>query len=469
MENCKNGLILRWKIVNAMLARKIDHYIEFHYKHNRSALLLHGARQVGKTWAIRKYARNHNLELLEINFYEDASARLLFENTRGADDVLLRISAYAGRSLPRGRTLIFFDEVQKCPECVTMIKFLVEEGSYLYALSGSLLGIELKGMLRSAPVGFLDVKQVYPLDLEEFFLAVGVQPKIIETVRKSWEDGTEVDTFIHQSLLRLVNLYLLVGGMPAVVQTYMDTRDMTAVQRKQREILALYQWDIAQYDPDGQLYIKEIFDLVPSQLNAKNKRFFMKELGESSRFSLYENGFIWLKDAGCVLPVYNVDEPKCPLKLAEHRNLFKLFQNDVGLLACQYASGTALRILSGETNLNFGAIYENLAAQELRAHGFHMYYFNGKKQGELDFLVEEDDGPVPVEIKSGKDYTRHNALRNILSVSDYGIKKAYVFCNANVSSDGIIRYLPVYMLMFISRQNDDNLTQIFVPDMSALQ
>ena len=451
-----------------MLDRKIDHYIERHYKNNRSALLLHGARQVGKTWAVRKYARTQGLELVEINFYEDAAARLLFENAHGAEDILLRITAYAGKPLPQGRTLVFFDEVQKCPECVTMIKFLVEEGSYRYALSGSLLGIELKGMLRSAPVGFLDVKQVYPLDMEEFFLAVGVQPKIIETVRKSWEDGTEVDTFVHQSLLRIVQLYLLVGGMPAAVQTYMDTRDMTAVQRKQKEILALYQWDIAQYDPEGQLYIKEIFDLLPSQLNAKNKRFIMKELGESARFSLYENGFIWLREAGCVLPVYNVDEPKCPLKLAEHRNLFKLFQNDVGLLACQYASGTALQILSGETNVNFGAIYENLAAQELQAHGFRLYYFNGKKQGELDFLLEEDNAPIPVEIKSGKDYARHNALSNILSVSDYGIKRAYVFCHANVSDEGMIRYLPVYMLMFLRHGNDDDAPRLYVPDMSAL-
>ena len=451
-----------------MLDRKIDHYIERHYKNNRSALLLHGARQVGKTWAVRKYARTQGLELVEINFYEDAAARLLFENAHGAEDILLRITAYAGKPLPRGRTLVFFDEVQKCPECVTMIKFLVEEGSYRYALSGSLLGIELKGMLRSAPVGFLDVKQVYPLDMEEFFLAVGVQPKIIETVRKSWEDGTEVDTFVHQSLLRIVQLYLLVGGMPAAVQTYMDTRDMTAVQRKQKEILALYQWDIAQYDPEGQLYIKEIFDLLPSQLNAKNKRFIMKELGESARFSLYENGFIWLREAGCVLPVYNVDEPKCPLRLAEHRNLFKLFQNDVGLLACQYVSGTALKILSGETNVNFGAIYENLAAQELQAHGFRLYYFNGKKQGELDFLLEEDNAPIPVEIKSGKDYARHNALSNILSVSDYGIKRAYVFCHANVSDEGMIRYLPVYMLMFLRHGNDDDAPRLYVPDMSAL-
>lgn len=451
-----------------MLARKIDHYIERHYKNNRSALLLHGARQVGKTWAIRKYARNQGLELVEINFYEDAAARLLFENAHGAEDILLRITAYAGKPLPRGRTLVFFDEVQKCPECVTMIKFLVEEGSYRYALSGSLLGIALKGMLRSAPVGFLDVKQVYPLDMEEFFMAVGVQPKIIETVRKSWEDGTEVDTFVHQSLLRIVHLYLLVGGMPAAVQTYMDTRDMAAVQRKQREILALYQWDIAQYDPEGQLYIKEIFDLLPSQLNAKNKRFIMKELGESARFSLYENGFIWLREAGCVLPVYNVDEPRCPLRLAEHRNLFKLFQNDVGLLACQYASGTALQILSGEANINFGAIYENLAAQELQAHGFRLYYFNGKKQGELDFLLEEDNAPIPVEIKSGKDYARHNALRNVLSVSDYGNKRAYVFCHANVSDEGMIRYLPVYMLMFLRHGNDDDTPRLYVPDLSGL-
>ena len=195
----------------------------------------------------------------------------------------------------------------------------------------------------------------------------------------------------------------------------------------------------------------------------------MKDLGESSRFSLYENGFIWLKDAGCALPAYNVDEPKIPLKLAEHRNLFKLFQNDVGLLASQYASGIALRILSGDTNINFGAVYENLAAQELRAHGFDLYYFNGKKQGEIDFLIEKDNELIPVEVKSGKDYIRHNALHNVLSTPDYGIKKAYVLCNANVSENGGIRYLPVYMLMFICRRDESDAPQIFVPDLTALE
>ena len=451
-----------------MIRRKLDSFVVEHFRINHSALLLYGARQVGKTWAIRKYARENGYDLLEINFLEDESAKLIFAD-HNAENVLLRISAYANRPLTRGKTMVFFDEVQKCPECVTMIKFLVEEGSYRYALSGSLLGVELKGLLRSAPVGFLEVKEVFPLDLEEFLLALGTNPKIIDSVKECWESGKEVDSFLHQSLLRLVNLYLVVGGMPAAVQTYLDTHDMSAVQKKQDEILELYKWNITQYDPDDELYIKEIFELIPSQLNAKNKRFIMKELNEGSRFSLYENGFIWLKNAGSALPTLNVDEPRSPLKLAEHRNLFKLFQNDVGLLASQYASGTALKILSGETTINYGAIYENLVAQELSAHGYSLYYFNSKKQGELDFLLEEDNEVIPVEVKSGKDYTRHNALSNVLENPDYAIKKAYVFCDFNVSVSGKVCYLPIYMLMFIQKRMDRNAPQLFFPDMKGLE
>ncbi len=202
----------------------------------------------------------------------------------------------------------------------------------------------------------------------------------------------------------------------------------------------------------SKLSINEIFDLIPSELNEKNKRFILKNLNEGARFSKYENGFLWLKNAGVAIPTYNVEEPVAPLKLNEQRNLFKLFQNDVGLLSSQYENGLALKILSGDILVNFGSMYENLVAQELRAHGHKMYYFNSKKQGELDFLLEMDNEIIPVEVKSGKNYERHNALSNVLSTKNYGIKRAWVFCNNNFHTKGIIMYIPIYMLMFITRK-----------------
>ena len=433
-----------------MINRILDKVIENHYTNNKSALLLTGARQVGKTIAIRKYAQKAEMELVEINFYEDQLAKNIFIGAQNAQDVLLRISAHTRRQLVPGKTLIFFDEIQKYPDVVTWVKFLVDEGSYRYALSGSLLGVELKDV-RSMPVGSMDIKEVYPLTLEEFAGAVGVSDVVITSIREAWEQRKPVDEIVHASMMRVLNLYLLVGGMPAVVQTYIDTNDMQAVHRKQEEILTLYHWDIAQYDPDNKLYLNEIFDLIPTELNAKNKRFILKNMNEHRHFARHENGFIWLKDAGVALPTYNVEEPRVPLKLSEMRNLFKLFQNDVGLLAAQYAQEIAMQILTGQVNINYGAIYENFVAQELKAHGWDLRYFNSKKQGEVDFIIEEGTRVMPIEVKSGKDYQRHSALTNLLTNREYGIPKALVLNNENVQQKGNVLYAPIYMTMFVEK------------------
>lgn len=435
-----------------MIARDLDKFIENHYDSNKSALLLTGARQTGKTFAMRRYAKKKGLDLLEINFLEDPTASLVFKNVSGEDDLILRLSAYARRPLSPEKTFIFFDEIQKCPEVVTMIKFLVDKTPYKYGLSGSLLGVELKN-IRSVPVGYMDVKEVFPLDFLEFAKAVGVESKIITHINKAFETHTPVDTYVHKTIMKLLYLYLVVGGMPAAVQTYIDSKDISSVQMKQKEILSLYKWDISQYDIGSKLFINEIFDLIPSELNSKNKRFILKNLNEGSRFSTYENGFIWLKNAGSAIPVYNVKEAQFPLLLNKQRNLMKLFQNDVGLLTSQYAAGTALSILSGNVNINYGAIYENFVAQELLSHGFgQLYYFNSKKLGELDFLIEKGDGNViPIEVKSGKNYEQHKAIDNVLKVKQYNIKDAYVFCNDNVTIKNNVIYLPVYMVSFLQR------------------
>ena len=450
-----------------MIERRLDKIIENHYANSKSALLLTGARQVGKTFAIRHYAQQAKLNLLEINFHEDNEAYRIFDGAKNAEEVLFRLSAYYHRSLEKGKTLIFFDEVQKYPEVVTWIKFLVDEGSFRYALSGSLLGVTLKD-LRSVPVGYMAVEEVYPLDMREFAEALGVSAEVLSALEKSWTEHTPVDEVVHESMLRVVTLYLLVGGMPAVVQTYLDTNDMHAVRKKQEEILTLYHWDIAQYDPENKLYIDDIFSLIPSELNAKNKRFILKDMNEHRQFSRMENGFIWLRDAGVALPTYNVSEPVAPLRLSENRSLFKLFQNDVGLLAAQYAEGIALKMLSGEVNINYGAIYENLVAQELSAHGWNLRYFNSKKQGELDFVLEQDDEIIPIEVKSGKDYQRHAALSNVMSSENFGIHRAFVFSNKNVSIRDNVVYVPIYMTMFLRKQTSDS-PLIFKMDMNALR
>ena len=449
-----------------MLKRKIDRYLQQFYQQANKALLITGARQTGKSYSIRQFGTTHYENFIEINFIDSPGAADVFAKAQNSQDLLIRLSLLSKSPLIPGKTMIFFDEVQECPEIVTAIKFLVAEGSYQYILSGSLLGVELKD-LRSEPVGYMDIKEMFPLDIEEFFEALGVNQQIMQTIRNAWEQQTAVDDFIHRQLMNLFRLYMIVGGMPAAVQKYIDTNNLQTVIEEQRSIIHLYKRDITKYDKDNKLYIQDIFDLIPSELNAKNKRFILKDLNENMKLSRYENSFIWLKNAGVAMPTYNVEEPTVPLKLARSRNLFKLFQNDIGLLACQYANGIQLRILNDEKSINFGSVYENIVAQELCAHGFELYYFNSQKQGEIDFVIEYQGEILPIEVKSGKDYQRHNALTGVISNSNYQIAKAYVFTNDNVRHAGRITYLPIYMVAFLQRESPVILT--YSPDLTGLK
>lgn len=452
--------------LRVMIVRKTDKIIDEHYQKTGKALLLTGARQVGKTFSVRHLAERKGWQLVEMNFLLQPETIDIVRGAKDVQDLLLRISAYAKRPLVKGKTLLFFDEVEEYPDVITWVKAIVENGSYPLILSGSLLGVELKN-IRSIPVGYMDELQMFPCDFEEFIQAVGIQKNIIDHLRESWEEGTKVDDYIHQKMMSLINLYLLVGGMPAAVQTYLDTNDMQRVIEVQKSILSQYKMDIARYDANEKLYINEIFDLIPPELNAKNKRFILKNLNEHFKFSRHENSFTWLRDADMALPTYNANEPRVPLLLSRCSNLFKLFQNDVGLLASQYAEGIQLRILQGETTINFGAIYENLVAQELHAHGWNLYYYSNKTQGEIDFLLEHDAQVIPLEVKSGKNYTRHVALDNLLKNKDYNILRAIVLCNDNVKVVNKVIYAPIYMLMFIKKQAKAT-SLIYSPDLSGL-
>ena len=435
-----------------MLKRKIDTYLTNYYETNRNALLITGARQIGKTYSIREFGRTFK-SFIEINFLENPDAVALFKGAKNSSDILLRLSAITTKPLIKGETLIFFDEVQKCPDIVTAIKFLVDEGSYRYILSGSLLGVELND-LRSEPVGYMGVKDMYPMDFEEFISCVGINQQLIDSLRTAWQNRTPVDEFVHSKIMELFRLYLVVGGMPAVVSKYIETNNLQEVMAVQKDIIKLYKRDIAQYDSNSKLSIEEIFELIPPELNAKNKRFILKRLNENAKFERYQNSFLWLKNAGVALPVYNIEEPKLPLLLSRSRNLFKLFQSDIGLLAAQYAEGIQLRIISGDKSINFGSVFENAVAQELVAHGIDVYYYNNKKRGELDFVIELDGKVLPIEVKSGKDYEVHRALTNIMDCSEYDIPEAIIFNNDNINVRGKYIYAPVYMVMFIEKKND---------------
>lgn len=449
------------------LYRSIEEDIDGFFMSNRKeALLITGARQVGKTFIIRKCAKKHFDYVIEINFIERPDAVKLFENARSSEDILLRISAFTDVPLVPGKTLIFFDEVQECKEIVTAVKFLVEDRKYRYILSGSLLGVELKD-IRSVPVGYMTIMEMYPLNFFEFCRANKVAQRIFDMLELCWNEKKAIDQIVHEKLLDLFHLYLIVGGMPAVVEGYLRTKNLQEVFQLQRGILQLYKKDIAKYDPQNKLYLEEIFNLIPSELNSKNKRFILKNLNENFRFSRYEHSFIWLKEAGVALPVYCVQEPEVPLLLSKATNLFKLFLSDVGLLAAMYADGLQIKILNKEKDINFGSIYENAIAQELKMQGFELYYFNSKKQGELDFVIEYKGNVLPIEVKSGKSYTRHNALDNVLATPRYHIEQAVVFCNENIHEKNKIVYMPVYMAGMMKKEVKED--YIYSLDLGILQ
>ena len=433
------------------------------------ALLVTGARQVGKTFLIEKIGKERFRSFVKIDFLENKSARSLFENAVDAKDILTRISALGNVELIPRETLIFLDEVQECKESITAIKYLVEEGSYKYILSGSLLGVELYNV-RSIPVGYMDSLEMFPLDFEEFAIANGVSTAVLGSIRKAFEDKTAVDEIVHDAMMRLFRLYLVVGGMPAAVTKYLETNNIAEVVKEQSNIINRYREDIAKYEKeDKKLRIRKVFDLIPAELNEKNKRFVLKDVEKTARKDRYENTFEWLSNAGVAIPVYNAKEPTLPLKLSQTATLFKLFLSDVGLLSAMYMDGIQLRVLNNERNINWGSVYENATAQELKAHGFRdIFYFNSRKQGELDFLIGTSKGVVPLEIKSGKDYSSHAALSKVLDNPNYQIDHAFVFSNENVRKDGKIIYMPIYMLMFIEKETIPE-SMVYKVDVSALK
>ena len=438
-----------------MLSRNISNKIKEYLRENKQkALLIDGARQVGKTYIIRAILNELYIDYIEINFIENKDARDLFSNFNDTTDILNRISVLANKELKKGNTVIFFDEVQEVKELVTAIKFLVEEGSYKYILSGSMLGVELQD-IKSQPVGYLDEIKMYPMDFTEFITAVGVKNDTIEIIKDCFNNNKKVDDIINNKMLELFRLYCIVGGMPAAVSRYIETNDLNEVLTEQRNIMLRYREDIVKYVDKEKIYIKTIFDNIPSELNKANKRFIYSNIGKGFRFDREQNNFVWLTDAGVANACFVVDELKIPLKLSKATNLFKLYQSDVGLLVSTYNKILQKSLINNENDINFGSIYENATSQLLTAHGFDLYYYNNKKRGEIDFVIEYNNEVYMMEIKSGKTYNRHRALNNVVSAKLNGINNGYVFGNCNVYKDNDILYYPIYMVDLL-RQEDSN-------------
>lgn len=432
-----------------MLKRKIEKDIEKWLDNSEKALLVYGVRQAGKTFIIRECLKRNECEYIEFNLINQPELVEILRDSTGIDDLILKLSLYSEKKIIPGKTIFFFDEIQRYKEIVTKIKFLVEDKRYRYILSGSLLGVEIIN-LKSAPVGYLQTLNMYPMDFEEFLQIFNVDENIINNLRNCFLTKTKVDEIIHNKIMEMFNLYLIIGGMPAAVERYRNTENIDEVMEEHRAIIEQYKLDFTQYEEENRkLIITHIYELIPAELNEKNKRFMIADINKNLRYERISDSFVWLWKSGVALGVFNTTEPTIPLMLNEKSALFKLFISDVGLLTTIYGKSCKLKIINKESDINKGAVFENVVAQELHAHGYPLYYYNSKKQGEIDFIVEQNGKSLPIEVKSGKAYNKHSALNNLLDVKEYGIEEAFIFTNDNVKIDGKLNYLPMYMVMFL--------------------
>lgn len=398
---------------------------------------------------IRETLRENGIDFVEFNFIDQRNLIQIFESAvnEDANSFLFDLRVAAKRDL-KDDTIIFLDEVQEIKDIVTIIKFLAEKGKFKFILSGSLLGIELTD-LRSAPVGYMTTIDMYPIDLEEFYIANGLGGDVISNLKDKFDKLEPVDDFVHKTLIDVFYRYLIIVGMPEAVQTYLDTQNPSAVSEVHQKIYKEYKRDFTKYEANKKLKLINTYDLIPSELNSKNKRYQFSSLKQGAKFERYEDSFNWLIDAGVALPTYNVTEFQIPLEANKNSNLFKLFLSDVGMLTTFYGSATILKLIKRTGDIDCGAMFENFVCQELIAHGFKTYYFNNKKHGEVDFLIEHKNELLPIEVKSGKDYHKHSALTYFMTNKYFN--NAIVLSDYNIKTKRNILYLPIYMTMFLER------------------
>lgn len=451
-----------------VLKRKAyDKLLEWKKEEKKKALCIIGARQIGKTTVVRQFAQENYEYFVEINFLLDDKASAIFSGALDANTIITNLTAYVQKPMEAGKTLILFDEIQECPNARTAIKFLVEDGRYDYVETGSLLGVRYKEV-KSYPVGFEEIYRMYPMDFEEYLWANGVQESTIRYLEECFRKREKITESVHNTLTKLFLSYIVVGGMPQVVQTYVQTHDIGKVVANQNEIIELYRLDIAKYAKgNDKIKIKSIYDSIPSQLNDKNRRFILKSIDEHGRQNRYENSFEWLADAGVALPCFNVTEPQPPLQLNEKHNLFKLFMGDTGLLCAACMENIQFEVLQGNLEVNLGSILENIMAQAIKGNGYDLHYYDSKKIGEIDFVIQNGTKVDVLEIKSGNDFKKHPAINKITEIPSWNFEQVLVFCKGNVEKDGDVVYLPWYMIMFYKPEQVLQ-SQIFEVDLSGL-
>ena len=451
-----------------MLYRKITERIEQYLSSNSGRMLvIDGARQIGKSYIIRHVGQKMFANFIEINMEEDKLGERIFAEAKTTKDFYMSLSVVAGDKMKdRNNTLVFIDEIQAYGHLLTLVKFLMQENRFTYIASGSLLGITLKNT-QSVPMGSLDVEHMYPMDFEEFLIANNVGATAIEAMRDNFKNNEGLSETIHNKMIDLFKKYLIVGGLPKAVDTFVNSRNIVEIRSVQNEIHDLYEVDCTKYEEEHnrRLKIRRIYEMLPSTLENKKKRMVIRNIENLNwkRTENYLEEFDYLISAGVALEVKAISKPSYPLIENSGKNLLKLYLNDVGILSSLYYRNNIKAIMDDIRSINLGSVYETVVAQELKAHGYNLYYYDNKKNGEVDFLIDDADNltNIPIEVKSGKDYSIHSALTRFLSTDEYNVRKAYVLSNErNVYIKNGITYIPVYYVMFF--ENISNVTEAFI-------
>lgn len=395
-----------------MLYRKIEKVIKEHLQSDsQKILLVDGARQVGKTYIIRYVGSKLFENFIEINMAEDSLGDRLFANTKTIEDFYLQVSMLFGDKMKqKENTLIFIDEIQAYPHLLTLLKFLSQDNKFTYIASGSLLGVTLS-QTTSIPMGSIRKVRMFPLDFEEFLYANGMNEIVISSLRKKYERLEALDEPMHNKMMDMFRKFLLVGGMPDSVNSYLSEKNIQSVREIQKEIHDYYAADASKYDEENKLKIRRVYDLIPSNMENKKKRIIAQSIEnkKGKTFNDYCDEFEYLISAGIALNVQAISNPVFPLIESSGKNLLKLYLNDVGILTGILYGNNIRAVLDDERSINLGSVYETVVASELIAHGHRLFYYDNRNKGEVDYLIDDYDSlsVVPIEVKSGKDYTVH--------------------------------------------------------------
>lgn len=439
MESGETGMLKR-KILNDLISWK--------NAKKRECLLVKGARQVGKTFIVQKFGRENYGNYVYLNFIENPALKNIFEGSLQASEIYKKMSVYVpGLRLVPGDTLIFLDEIQECPEARTALKFLAIDDRYDVVASGSLLGINYKGMT-SVPVGYERQMTMYPLDFEEFLWATGTSADAISYLRSFFDDKRKVDAGINEEMFSKLREYVIVGGMPDVVNTFVETGNYGEVQRAQDKILADCDNDMTRYAETGEkTKIRKCYRSVPRQLAKENRKFQYSVVEKGSTSRKFGESVQWLIDANLVIPVYNVSSPVLPLDAYTREDSFKIYLHDIGLLTAMYGFEIKAPLLDNTlTGPAKGGIYENLIADMLSKRGYDLRFYkaeNGMQR--LEFLITQNSRVIPVEVKAGNGASV--SLNNF--IDRHNPPYAYKLITGNLGVSDTKITLPLYMAMFI--------------------